>query len=74
MDCICINEWQLNPDCPIHGYEQPNPECEYCQGSGCMDSGGTTPWGAPISIRCNCTYKDQGQDGSGHGSTHTSTQ
>ncbi len=56
MECTCISQ-SINPDCPIHGYEQPNPECEYCLGTGLMDSGGVTPWGTAVEIRCDCTYR-----------------
>lgn len=58
VPCICEMEQQLNPDCPLHGITQPNPECVYCHGSGAMDSGGETPWGAPIDVRCVCTYPE----------------
>lgn len=34
----------------------PDPDCEYCQGTGEADSGGIHPWGAQASIRCRCTY------------------
>lgn len=32
-----------------------NSPCEKCKGSGFMDSGGTQPWGEPISVECDCT-------------------
>lgn len=33
-----------------------NPACAQCGGSGECDSGGVTPWDAPIFVRCGCTY------------------
>jgi hypothetical protein len=51
-------ERNKNLDCPLHGITQPNPECIYCHGSGAMDSGGETPWGASIDVRCVCTYPE----------------
>lgn len=35
--------------------EPVNSQCEKCKGSGFMDSGGTQPWGEPISVECDCT-------------------
>ncbi|EPC1069808.1 DUF551 domain-containing protein [Enterobacter hormaechei] len=32
-----------------------NPFCPKCGGTGLADSGGTHPWGEPISIPCDCT-------------------
>lgn len=29
------------------------PVCEECGGSGGVDSGGVTPWGAPIEVPCS---------------------
>lgn len=37
----------------------PFPTCPNCKGSGEMDSGGVTPWGAGIDVRCNCTYPQE---------------
>src|SRR5208282_1851130 len=34
----------------------PDQNCEQCRGRGEMDSGGVTPWDAPILVRCDCTY------------------
>ena len=34
----------------------PDPDCPICLGSGAADSGGATPWGAAIEVRCGCTY------------------
>lgn len=28
--------------------------CPACNGTGSCDSGGETPWGAPIEVRCEC--------------------
>lgn len=30
-------------------------QCVKCGGEGVMDSGGTQPWGEPISVECDCT-------------------
>jgi hypothetical protein len=37
---------------------EPDPHCQYCHGSGLMDSGGTTPWDQYIEVRCYCTFPD----------------
>lgn len=37
-------------------YKEADPNCGWCLGEGVVDSGGTTPWGWPIDIRCECTY------------------
>jgi hypothetical protein len=37
----------------------PDPHCLLCLGTGACDSGGVTPWGASIDVRCDCTYYDQ---------------
>lgn len=34
----------------------PAPDCPRCKGTGSCDSGGEMPWGAPIDVRCDCTY------------------
>lgn len=34
----------------------PAPDCPRCSGTGSCDSGGEMPWGAPIDVRCDCTY------------------
>lgn len=36
--------------------KDPDPSCPICDGSGECDSGGTTPWGEGINVRCSCTY------------------
>lgn len=43
-----------------HRFEDksPDPDCMMCDGTGLADSGGTQPWGEPISIRCDCTYEE----------------
>lgn len=33
-----------------------DPDCPWCLGEGVVDSGGVTPWDAPIDIPCGCTY------------------
>jgi hypothetical protein len=40
----------IEPSC------NPDPDCGFCHGTGEADSGGFTPWDAPISVRCSCTY------------------
>lgn len=30
------------------------PICEKCNGTGEMDTGGFTPWGAGINVTCDC--------------------
>ena len=42
------------PDCGV---------CETCHGEGCIDSGGFSPWGAPISLACpDCSREQSTQD------------
>jgi len=36
----------------------PDPDCPWCMGAGTVDSGGFTPWDAPIGVACSCTYVD----------------
>jgi hypothetical protein len=43
---------------PLDDCVAPHPNCPNCAGAGVMDSGGFTPWDAPISIRCVCTYPE----------------
>lgn len=45
------------PSLPPDDYKAPEPDCSFCHGSGSSDSGGQTPWGEWIAIRCGCTYK-----------------
>jgi len=35
---------------------EPDPDCPWCLGEGVVDSGGFTPWGEGIDVRCSCTY------------------
>lgn len=37
-------------------HAMPDPNCPQCNGTGMCDSGGFTPWDAPIEVRCGCTY------------------
>jgi hypothetical protein len=37
--------------------KEPDSDCIICHGSGAMDSGGVTPWGAGIDVACECTYE-----------------
>lgn len=39
-------------------YKPADPNCGWCLGKGVVDSGGVTPWGWPIDIRCGCTYPE----------------
>ena len=54
------------PDCgsghhrSCDGGCQPDPDCPQCNGKGVCDSGGVTPWGAGIDVRCGCTYPRPG--------------
>src|SRR5688572_28316338 len=32
----------------------PDPNCPRCSGDGSVDSGGSTPWGTPITVACDC--------------------
>jgi len=34
---------------------EPKSDCPDCNGTGQRDSGGTQPWGEPISVPCECT-------------------
>ncbi|STJ33789.1 phage protein [Escherichia coli] len=33
-------------------------KCQKCNNTGMCDSGGSTPWGEPIFIECDCLMKD----------------
>lgn len=35
---------------------QATSNCGFCLGKGVVDSGGFTPWDAPIDVACGCTY------------------
>jgi hypothetical protein len=37
--------------------EGRNGDCGFCLGTGVVDSGGFTPWDAPIQIACSCVRK-----------------
>ena len=37
----------------LHDWRFPDT-CPYCNGSGVVDSGGTTPWGTGIDMPCGC--------------------
>lgn len=54
--CTDTRESHTRCDCPQE--IDPDPNCSYCNGSGAADSGGETPWGAPISVRCACTFPE----------------
>ena len=47
---------------PVEQWKEPDADCVLCGGTGTVDSGGTTPWGAAIGVRCACTYVDIVQD------------
>ena len=49
---------ELAAAAPTTDFVEPHPNCPLCHGEGVMDSGGFTPWGAPIDIRCECTYPE----------------
>lgn len=55
-----------------------NQDCPACKGTGSCDSGGETPWGARIEVRCECTYPDQptptGQQVAGKPKEHRQSQ
>jgi hypothetical protein len=36
--------------------ESQEPVCEWCDGTGMVDSGGTQPWGEAINIPCRCQH------------------
>jgi hypothetical protein len=36
--------------------ESQEPKCEWCDGTGIVDSGGTQPWGEAINIPCRCQH------------------
>lgn len=39
--------------------EKPDPSCPNCLGQGYVDTGGVTPWEAPIYRPCGCLKKTQ---------------
>jgi len=40
----------------IAGLESQEFVCEWCDGTGMVDSGGTQPWGEAINIPCRCQH------------------
>jgi len=45
----------------MKNYKEPDPDCGWCLGTGIVDSGGFTPWDAPIDIPCSCTYMEDSE-------------
>lgn len=37
-------------------------KCPKCNGTGMADTGGITPWGAPIEVPCECKSGESDQD------------